>query len=382
MRALMLQCIPMAKYDSWEKYQWVGNYDEPPAWGKLYPNGQRNYYQRSRIDDLKVEFSKSSLNAESTQEEIAAFFNPKIAANEDYVSKLQAVEDWCESFKVMDKEGKKSLYTKRADYYKSQALLMDPPLEAEALKQCESFGGAVRIAREPTSKSWSILEGKLKIERVAVEEKLAKKRQHDAVQEFRRQLRQDYQENVARRMMQDAPEQLLVSELAEAVIKDLQQTRAQIANEDLIHVFFRRVFDTYQASDSKPEGKRGKYQLIMDDARYVFYKNFRPMIQGEIQPNIPHPALQVKCPGCPGDVGTRSFPEHMRHIHIGHLYDGSDLSNFSANRGSEDFAWMYREWPRNLPMLASHHESTGCWNPDDCSAYQHKYDVSNLLHEA
>ena len=378
----MLKCISVAKYDSWVHYQWVGDYDEPPAWGQLYPNGQRSYYQRSRIDDLMVEFNKSSLNEKSTQEEIDAFFNPKIAANEDYVSKLQAVEDWCETFRVLGKEGKDALKAERAKYYKDQASLMDPPLEPDALAFCESYKRAARIAREPTAKSWSILQDKLYIERVVAEEKLAKKRYRDAVQEFRKQLRQDYDENASRRKNKDAPEQLFVFELAEAVVKGLQQLKAKIADEDLIHVFFRRVYDAYQASDSKPEDKHGKYRLLMDDVRQIYYKQFRSMLKEEIQPDIPHPAMQVKCPGCPDSFGTRSFGEHMQHIHGTHRYDGSELSRFSVNRDTEEFAWMYLEWPRNLPILAPHHKSTGCWNPDDHSAYQYKDSMFDLFIEA
>ena len=378
----MLKCIPQAKYDSWGHYQWVGDHDEAPSWGTVYPNGQKPFYQLSRIDDLMIEFKKSGIKRDSAQADVDAFFNPKIAANEAYVSKLQAVEEWWQTSKMEEKAEKTALMEQRAKFYKEQALLMDPPLEPKALESCPSYERAAKIPREPTMKSWSILQDKLKTERFVAEEELAKKRHREDVLKWRELLRLELEENEARREDDNSPEQLFVSKIADAVIEELKISRTEIADDDLLHIFFRRIYDAYQDSDNKPGGKYGEYRLLMADVKAVYNKQFRGMVCGPGREKESSPAMLVKCPGCPNRYGTRFFGAHMRHVHAAHKKDGSELSRFSVDADTKDeFPWLYLEWPRNLPILAPHHTSTGRYDPDDASPYQYKDPVLALSNE-
>lgn len=169
----ILECIPDVRYDSWNHYAWVGRYDEPPAWAKIYPNGQHRRVSRVRFSGMDERVQNSALNASSTDEEIDAFLAPYIADNNAYVARLQQIEGWCRTNRIFNKNGLAALKGDRETNFKERALSMDPPLQIEALELCPSYQRAKKIATPFTEKVWSVLKAKLVIERAEAEDELA-----------------------------------------------------------------------------------------------------------------------------------------------------------------------------------------------------------------
>ena len=161
------------KYDSWHHYQWVGEYEEPPVWAKLYPNGQHLRFSRARFSGMAERVRNSSLNSSSTEEEIDAFFGPYIAENNAYVEKLQQIEGWWMTHRLFMKSEVAALKGDRETNFKERALSMNPPLQPEALELCPSYQRAKKIASPFTEKVWSVLKSKLVNERAAAEAELA-----------------------------------------------------------------------------------------------------------------------------------------------------------------------------------------------------------------
>lgn len=157
--------------------QWVGDYAETPTWATKYPNGQKIGFLEPAMDHLRSELH-AYLAQKPTEDQIKAWFDPKIAANEVLVTQLQAVEDFCERRRVAKLEGTKRSKDVRKQFYHEKAALMDPPLDMEVLLQCESYKRAANIHRPAVDleRSWMALLPKLEIERVEIEARQAKAR--------------------------------------------------------------------------------------------------------------------------------------------------------------------------------------------------------------
>ena len=372
----LVQCIPGVRYDSWNHYQWVGDYDVAPSWAKVYPNGQNLRFSRASFKEMDTKVRKSSLNSSSTEEEIEAFFEPYIAENNAFVSRLQAIEGWWMTFRREKRCEVAALKENRETNFKARALCMDPPLLPEALELCPSYQRAKNIAAPFTDKVWLVLKSKLVVERDAADAELAKNRWLEDINKYRQQMREDQAENMQRRLNNSSLEQLFVLGLADAVVNDLEAIlmAKAIAPEDIIHVFFRRVYDAYESSTMKPQGKNGEYRLIMDDARMVEEEKLKPFLRRYGL----RWARKVKCPGCMDTNETRTMTDQMQHIVEHHYY-------YDPHRCDDDlchmvqypcyqnvFQWLYIEWPQNMPILAPHHSPTGSWDFRDRIDYRYK----------
>lgn len=129
------------------------------------------------MDELKSELI-TYLGQEPTEDQIEAWFEPKIAANEVLVRQLQDVEDFCERRRVAKLEGTKKSKDVRKQFYQEKAASMDPPLDIGVLLQCESYKRAANIHRPAVDleRSWLTLLPKLESERVEIEARQAKQR--------------------------------------------------------------------------------------------------------------------------------------------------------------------------------------------------------------
>ncbi len=347
-----------------------------PSWAKMYPNGQNLRFSRASFKEMDMKVRRSSLNSSSAEEEIEAFFEPYIAENRAFVSRLQAIEGWWIIYRLEKRSGVAAVKESRETNFKARALCMDPPLPREVLELCPSYQRAKNIPHPFTDKVWSLLEPKLVLQRDAADAELAKNRWLEDINKYRQQMREDQAENMQRRENNSSPEQLFVLGLADAVITDLEPIimAKAIAPEDIIHVFFRRVYDAYESSMRKPQGKNGEYRLIMDDARMVEEEKLKPLLRRHGL----RWARKVKCPGCTDTNRTRSMTDQMQHIVDHHYYHDShrchdDLCHMVHYPCYEDvFQWLYIEWPQNMPMLAPHYSPTGNWDFRNKIEYRYK----------
>jgi hypothetical protein len=118
------------------------------------------------------------------------------------------------------------------------------------------------------------------------------------------------------------------------------------------------------------------YKLTLDDARAVVDQIIEPEVKGWNNPRRTIVALHsFKCAGCPRkDCNTRySFLKGFEHIYATHAkYVGEDTKFYMFAKplprypAPETFPWVTVPWPRNLPLVASHHTVSrqDKWIPD------------------
>lgn len=377
----ILQCIPHALFDSWGHYESAGNYDHT-EWQRSGHGQQKGYELAAITKQLHEveEFLSSGLDGkERTEEEIDAFYAPRIAANESLVKDIQTLEDWVEKYsreKIREAANQKA---DRENFYINLALSMSPPLQLTALERIPAYKRAITIPKAPSERSWQLLRPKL-LEQRSVAEKLVEDEQErmDRV-ELNSKLSNEYTHIMVRRSTNDTPEQKLVLRLADEVLENLATEIPvhPVDEADFVLLVLRAVREKYErlGEEAKPDAKGGKYRLLLDDAKMIYEFKISSHIDGWKDPARSTAARMFKCPGCTrNDIGLR----YMLIPLFCHLNDkhARQIGDFSILRGEPlqlpvgiRFPWCRLEWPRNLPVLAAHQRSTGRWDPNDNSQY-------------
>ena len=183
--------LPGMKFDRWDNYQWLGEYDPAPPWGQLYRSGQYTGYPAAAYASFSSElaaFVGSEYDVEQgsfsfygptpgktcpPQDAIDAWFEAKRAANEAIVPVLQAVEGWCETYKRDNQKVGRDLRKSRESFYEEQAELAG--LNTEALPHFQSYQAAIAISKPPSKQSWKILLPKIMTEYEATKKLLAER---------------------------------------------------------------------------------------------------------------------------------------------------------------------------------------------------------------
>lgn len=168
------------KFDRWDNYQWLGNYDPTPSWGQLYRSGQYTGYPAAAYanfsselaafvgNEYDVEQGRFSSNQPlpgktcPPQDAIDAWFEAKRATNDALVPKLQAVEDWCECHKRDNQKMAKDIRKQRESFYEEQAEMAG--LTPAVLKHFKSYRAAIAISKPASMQSWKILLPKIMAE--------------------------------------------------------------------------------------------------------------------------------------------------------------------------------------------------------------------------
>lgn len=177
----MEEFLPALKFDRWDNYQWLGDYDPTPAWGQVYRSGQYVAFPASAYASFSSELADvvgNEYDAEEgrfssnkpmpgktcpPQEEIDAWFDIQRVNNDTLVSKLQAVENWYETYKRNNQKLCKDLRVDRDIFYKEQAELAG--FDKAAVQHYDCYKAAIAISKPASMQSWNILLPKLKVER-------------------------------------------------------------------------------------------------------------------------------------------------------------------------------------------------------------------------
>ena len=172
--------LPGMKFDRWDNYQWLGNYDPEPSWGQQYRSGQYTAFPAAAYAKFSSELANlvgNQYDAENgrfsshsplpgktcpPQEEIDAWLDTKRAANSALVTELQAVEDWYERDKRNNQRIGRDFRKQRESFYKEQAEVAG--LDTAVLGDFDSYQAAIAISKPPTMQSWKILLPKLMAE--------------------------------------------------------------------------------------------------------------------------------------------------------------------------------------------------------------------------
>ena len=176
----MEEFLPGVKFDRWDNYQWLGNYDPTPSWGEIYRSGQYVAFPASVYANFSSELanlvgteydvehrqfsSNKPLDGKTCppQDVIDEWFDTNRAINDALVLDLQAVENWFEIYKRNNQKVCKDLRKSREIFYEQQAELAG--LDKSAIKHYESYQAAIAISKPATMQSWKILLPKLKVE--------------------------------------------------------------------------------------------------------------------------------------------------------------------------------------------------------------------------
>ena len=177
----MEEFLPALKFDRWDNYQWLGDYDPTPAWGQVYRSGQYVAFPASAYASFSSELAGvvgNEYDAEEgrfssnrpmpgktcpPQEDIDAWFDVQRVKNESLVSELQAVENWYETYKRNNQKLCKDLREDRDIFYKEQAELAG--LDKAVVQHYDCYKAAVAISKPASMQSWNILLPKLQAER-------------------------------------------------------------------------------------------------------------------------------------------------------------------------------------------------------------------------
>ena len=365
-------CIPCATFDNWDKYQFTGIYDTSPSWKRLSP-GRKIAYERLAITEMMAEIDDmmcSGANGQAPlEEEQDLWYNRKATENSEHLNQLQATEAWIELDRVKRKDENIVGKERRVAYYRQKAIEMDPPLEFAALEQIPSFKSAIIIQREPTDRSWEVLRKKLEKERAQAEGMIRQERESERMVGVNDQRREDYQKTITRRRHYDTTEQRLVLQIADRVISHLSSR--PVADADLIHLILNGVFDEYRQCCLRSSDPGTPYRLLMDDAKMVYELKIEPIFEGWHDVRRSKEAAKLKCPGCiRKDIRHRwKFCDLMKHIFEKHTKNFGDFSIWRIQPQelppTVRFPWCRIRWPKNLPILAEHHESRGRWDPEE-----------------
>ena len=383
---MLAECLPKVAFDSWGRYCWVGEYSTRPSWAQHSGNHVR--YSRLALTNFVREvdaFTAPGPNGETkTMEEKEAWFEEKKEANRVLVESLQQIEAYIEREKQKKSVQAKAIKAERIAFFKARAALMDPPLSAEALDILPKYHAAIEIPKLPTERSWQELLPKLQADRAKAEGKLSANAKISADSEASEQLRAEYITTGENREHNTTPEQVFVLNLADKVITAVGGLveAGTVAHVDFVTLVFRRIYEAYydQTHDTgKPGNYNGRpYRLLLDDARMVYNQKILPYVNNWYNPVKIRAAKELKCPGCKRKDSHRlhTFENLMVHIHDMHSTRVGSLSYFDTPPKTlpprhKGVAWFRLEWPRNLPILASHHEVIGDWNPNDDSDYIH-----------
>ena len=180
----MEEFLPALKFDRWDNYQWLGDYDPTPAWGQVYRSGQYVAFPASAYasfsselagvvgneydaDEGRFSFNKPMPGKTCPpQEEIDTWFDVQRVKNDNLVSELQAVENWYETYKRNNQKLCKDLREDRDIFYKEQAELAG--FDKAAIQHYDCYKAAVAISKPASMQSWNILLPKLKAERTKI----------------------------------------------------------------------------------------------------------------------------------------------------------------------------------------------------------------------
>ncbi|OQU97135.1 hypothetical protein CLAIMM_03120 [Cladophialophora immunda] len=311
----------------------------------------------------------------------------------EFMADVNKLEAWFkEHTKTVQGSKVQAWRQKRIDYFEARAAELSPPMDRQILWKMAAFTRILKVQSEATERSWENLRIKIEPYRLHAQQ----------VEEFERLMASEFLEAVPqvrlfRRLHEHRcgraavprsyqPEQKYVLQLAQAVF--VRCVNDGVADEDLLLLCLRKVFDVYSTRKDRPrglnfDGTTGPYCLSLDDARMIV----EDVLEKRIPPHSERGRIvfqSLKCRGCrrADHVRTWSFIEAFEHIlqtHARHVGEGleyyqfatpyplNDLPGLSADEGGVEyrFPWYTVIWPRNLPLVPRHQDISqlDAWHP-------------------
>ena len=278
----------------------------------------------------------------------------------------------------------------RIDYFETRAQEMTPPMPSNLLWKMAAFKGVLKVRSEGTQRSWDELRKKIENYRSHAEQV----EEFDLLMSFPdsnpqfKLFRQLHEHRCGRKGAQRTlqPEQKFVLRLGQAAFT--RCVARGVADEDLLLLTLKNVFDSYSTGKDLPtglnfDGTTGLYRLSLDDARMIV----EDVIEKQVARNSPRGRVvfqSLRCRGCrrTDHIRTWSFVEAFEHILKSHgreVGEGLEYYQFAKpyckvynywsspeeGRVEFKFPWYTTHWPRSLPLVPRHQDTSKlpAWHP-------------------
>jgi hypothetical protein len=342
--------------------------------------------------DLRLIVSEyeSKSQVDMSADQLEAWKDEKRKKARDLMRACEGIENWCITVAADQPRHRRA----RREFFEAQAANLTPPMSKDVLAKTMAHKMALDSNREPTQRSWSELKNKILPLRAASEELL------DLEQQYQRYRNTGVESPAITRYRQlhtlrsrlaimDTPllpEQAFVIKLARLALRACKDRGT--ADADIVLMVLKSVFCTYQLvpDDEKPQGTNtdltvGTYKLTLDDAKMIVDDVIEPWVKDLEDKDRTREILgKFKCVGCVRrDCTTRyTFAKLFEHIFEKHAIYVSEGEDFHKLYRPFDeirritFPWCTVEWPKNLPVGASHHtvSKEKRWKADDDVPYE------------
>lgn len=312
----------------------------------------------------------------------------KLHECQELMKQTAAIEEW---FRKMQLDAP-DIRGARKEFFESRAWELSPPMRPEVLHKMQAYHTAISSRRPPSEKCWNSLKLKILKYRDEAERLADYQAPADPIKDdlhevycYRKLHEHRSGRGCGRKVL--LAEQEYVVQLGREELQKCQDRIPPVADEDLVLLCLRNVFERH---NMVPHPDRvwgmgtdvgvGPYVLTLDDAKMIVEEVFEPAFGND--PRLNRAALEgFRCKGCFRQDCTRKyrFVEVFKHIHqkhAGRVGDGYHFSYFGRPympyvENSLKFPWYTTEWPRNMPLAASHQEvnSDEIWTPSDAAPY-------------
>ena len=331
----------------------------------------RAVYLRSDLESILSEYQEM-VQAGLSATQVDLWMNVRRAKARELMAHSTRIEDFQKDFTAGQPRHREA----RAGFFVAQAANLTPPLGKEVMEKIMAFKMSLDSNHEPTLRSWGDLKKKLLPHRTAAEELLDLEQQNErnrqlgnaspAIQNFRLLHHMRTRQSSSKLLL---PEQIFVVNLAQEQLSSCK-VRA-VADADLVLLVLKGVFDAYQrlTEAERPQGTNANmsheaYRLTLDDARMIVKEVIEPEVRRWDNDTRSRECLEkLKCVGCVRkDCTTRyTFDAVFQHLHEKHaiyVAEGQDFHKlyrpFDGSLYYIDFPWYTVEWPKHLPIAASH----------------------------
>jgi hypothetical protein len=359
---------------------------EAETW--MHP-GNKLLYLCLDVERLLVEYASRVANG-STDEATSNWRAHKIAESQTIMKQTTVVETWQRRLH----QDAPDLRGDRITFFETKAMELSPPMPREVLHKMHAYHTAINSRRPPSEKCWAQLRLKILGFRAAAERLVSYQRQAESfgganlpdIERFSYLHSHRFARGRGRREL--LREQQYVIQLAKEELLRCQNSTPPIADEDLVLLTLRNVFQRHYQTPilKRPCGLNANLQvgpltLTLDDARLIVEEVFEYRFADDPRRN--HVILEgFRCKGCSRQDCNRRyrFVELFKHIYQKHAHrvgDGYHFSYFSQPfppygiESSLKFPWYTTNWPSNLPIAASHQEVNNeeIWAPHVVTEY-------------
>jgi hypothetical protein len=330
-------------------------------------------YLRSDFEAILSEY-RGMVQAGASTIEIDNWKDEKRSKAREFMAQCTRIEDFQKDFATAQPRHR----TTRADFFLAQAANLTPPMDKDVMEKMVPYKMSLDSNHEPTLRSWGDLKKKLLPLRGAAESLLDLVKQYEryqqtgqpspAIQTFRLLHTLRSPQSTPGALL---PEQAFVMNLGRQELRKCKDR--SVADVDLLLLVLKGVYDSYQRlpMTDRPRGTnadsfQGTYRLTLDDARMIVENVIAPEVRSWDNGARSREALErFKCVGCVRKDCTTRYNfnmlfQHILHKHAVYVAEGEDFHKlyrpFDAALYGSHFPWYTVEWPRNLPVAASHQE--------------------------